>query len=309
MANQPQCTGEISSTSAIILGILNAVSGLAAINGNLMVLVTFFKNHSLRQPCYYLIASLSTIDLLVGVAVNPLYIVLTNVVSWQYREEHLLQLESFFAMSSSMIIMHTLCVMSVERYIAVIYPLRYYSVVTGKRIFIAIVIVWFFGLMLNAVFFALDNEDLPKLWIICGALTGFFPMVIIFYSYGKILKTAREQSRRIAVAENSLSVVSRDDESTVADAERTPGIEAKKAKKNAWTVAIVVLVAIVLSMPVSVVSIMQIVTTDLCRRRYYNRAWMWCASLSLTSSAMDPWIYAMRVREFKASLKRTLCIK
>ena len=307
MANQPQCTGDISSTSAIILGILNVVSGLATISGNLMVLVTFFKNHSLRQPCYYLIASLSTIDLFVGVAVNPLYFLLTNVVPWQYREEHLLQLETFISSSSSMVIMHTLCVMSVERYIAVIYPLRYYSVVTGKRTFVVIAIIWFFGFTLNAISFALDSKDLPKLWIVCGALTGLFPMVIIFYCHGKILQTAREQSRRIAVAESSVSVVSRDDGSAVADKEITPRMaEAKGAKKTAWTVAIVVLVAVVLSMPVSVVSILQIATNDLCRRRHYNRAWMWCTSLSRTSSAVDPWIYAMRIGDFRASLKRTL---
>lgn len=310
MAYQPHCTGEISSASAIILGVLNSFSGLAAIIGNVIVLITFYKNQSLRQPCYYLVASLSAIDLFVGLAVNPLYIALTNFISWQYREEHLLQLESFFAMSSSMIIMHNLSVMSIERYIAVLYPLRYYGVVTVKRCYVAIGIVWLFGFTLNAFYFALGNEDLPKLWIICGALTGLCPMAIIFVCYGKILKAAREQSRRIAVAENSVSAVSRDEISAVADAETTtPVMEAKRAKKTAWTIAIVVVVAVILSMPVSVVSILQIVTTDLCRRRNYNRAWMWGATLSLTSSALDPWIYAMRIREFRASFKRTLSFK
>ena len=309
MGDQPHCSGDISTASAIILGILNAVSGLAAISGNLMVLVTFFKNRSLHQPCYYLIASLSAIDLFVGLTVNPLYILLTNVVPWQYREKHLLQLESFFAMSSSMIIMHTLCTMSLERYTAVIFPLRYYSFVTVKRTVIAAIITWVFGFTLNAFSFALDYQDLPKLWIICGVLTGLVPMAIIFYSYGKIFIAARDQSRRIAVAENSVSVISRDAESTENGAEITPRIEPKKAKKNAWTVGIVVLVAVSLSMPVSVVSVLQIVTSDLCRRRHYNRAWMWAATLSLTSSAMDPWIYAMRIREFRATFKRTLCIK
>ena len=310
MADQQHCTGEISSISATILGILNSVSGLAAITGNVIVLITLYKNQTLRQPCYYLVASLSAIDLFVGLAVNPLYILLTNVVSWQYREEHLLQLESFFAMSSSMIIMHNLSVMSIERYIAIIYPLRYYGMVTVKRSYIAIGIVWSSGFTLNAFYFALGNEDLPKLWITCGVLTGLFPMVLIFACYGKILQTAREQSRRIAVTENSLSAVSRDEESSVVSAETTSSTtEAKRAKKTAWTVAIVVLVAVTLSMPVSVVSILQIATSDLCLRRHYNRVWMWAATLSLTSSALDPWIYAMRIREFRASFKRTLCIK
>ena len=307
MADQPHCTGEISSISALILGILNSVSGLAAVIGNLIVLITFFKNQSLRQPCYYLVASLSAIDLFVGIAVNPLYIMLTNFVSWQYREEHLLQMESFFATSSSMIIMHTLCVMSIERYIAVIYPLRYYSIVTVKRSCISIVIIWVFGFTLKAFYFAVGNENLPKMWIVSGVLTGIVPISIILFCYGKIFQAARKQSKRIAVVESSVSAVSRDEEGAMADTETTRSMEAKRNKKTAWTVAIVVLVAVLLSMPISVVSILQIVTSDLCRRRQYNRAWMWAATLSLASSAMDPWIYAMRIRDFKASFKRTLC--
>ena len=311
MADQLQCTGEISSVSAIILGVINSVSGLAAIIGNLIVLITVIKNPSLRQPCYYLLASLSAMDLFVGIAVNPLYIMLTNFVSWQYREEHLLQLESFFAMSSSMIIMHILSVVSIERYIAVIHSLRYYSVVTVKRSCITIVIVWVFGFTLNSFFFALANEDLPKLWIICGIITGLAPLLVIFFCYGKIFRAARDQSRRIAVAECSVSAVSREKEGTATPQTTgaTRSVEAKRTKKTAWTVGIVVVVAVVLSMPVTVVSVLQIATTNLCRRRHYNRAWMWAATLSLTNSAMDPWIYAMRIREFRAFFKRTLCIK
>lgn len=309
MTGEMQCTGEISSTSEIILGILNSVSGLAAIIGNGLVMITFFKNQSLRQPCYYLVASLSAIDLFVGLAVNPLYIVLTNFVSWQYREQHLLQLESFLDCASSLIIMYTLCVMSIERYIAVLYPLRYYSVVTVKRCCIAIGVVWLFSFMLNAVYFAISNEDLPKMWIVSGVLTGLVPSPIISYCYGKILQAARQQSRRIAVAESSVSAVSRQEDSTVTDgAETTRTMEAKKSKKTAWTVGIVVLLAVSLSMPMSVTSILQIVTSDLCRFRHLNRAWMWSASLALTSSAIDPWIYAIRIRDFKASIKRTLGI-
>ena len=312
MTNPSNCTGEISSISAVILGIFNGLSGLAAITGNIMVLMTFYKNQSLRQPCYFLMASLAAMDLVVGLAVNPLYIVLTNFISWQYREEHLLQLESFFAMTSSMIIMHTLTVMSVERYIAVTYPLRYRTIVTDKRSGIAIATVWTFSFSLNALYFTVSNDDLPKLWITCGVLTGLIPMIVILFCYGKILLAARVQSRRIAVAERCASnSCSRNDEgSTDAGGEKHSLKEAKRARKAAWGVAIAVVVVMFLSMPVSVVSIMQIVfVDDICRFRYNNRIWMWGATLTLLSSALDPWIYAMRIREFKECFKRTMRFK
>ena len=309
MTNPSNCTGEISSISAVILGIFNGLSGLAAITGNLMVLMTFYKNQSLRQPCYFLMASLAVMDLLVGLAVNPLYIALTNFISWQYREEYLLQLESFFAMTSSMIIMHTLTVMSVERYIAVTYPLRYRTIVTEKRSRIAIATVWTFGFSLNALYFTVSNNDLAKLWITCGVLTGLIPMIVILFCYGKILLAARAQSRRIAVAEKcaSNSCSRNDEESTDAGGEKHALKESKRARKAAWGVAIAVVVVMFLSMPVSVVSIMQIVfVDDICRFRYNNRIWMWGATLTLLSSALDPWIYAMRIREFKECFRRSM---
>lgn len=308
MANTSDCTGEISLFSAAFLGILNGMSSLAATTGNVMVLITFFKNQSLRQPCYYLMVSLATMDLSVGLLVNPLYIALTNFVSWQYREEHLLQLESFFAMTSSMIIMHTLTCMSIERYIAVNYSLRYHTLVTEKRSYIAIAIVWSFGFSLNAVFFVTNNDGLPKMWITCGVLTGIVPMIIILFCYGKILRAARSQSRRIADTERCASYSSSQDEvSTDNNSEKRTAKEAKRARKAAWSVGIAIVVVMLLSLPVSVVSIMQVVSMgDVCRFRFNNQVWMWCATLSLISSVLDPWIYAMRIQEFKECFKRTM---
>ena len=309
MTDSSNCTGELSSISAVILGIFNGLSGLAGITGNLMVLITFYKNQSLRQPCYYLMASLAAMEFLVGLAVNPLYIALTNFISWQYKEEHLLQLESFFTMTSSMIIMHTLTVMRIERHIAVTYPLRYRTIVTEKRSGVAIAIVWTFGFSLNVLFFTVSNDDLPKFWITCGVITGLIPLVIILFCYGKILLAARAQSRRIAVVERcSSNRGSRnDEESADAGGEKHAWKESKRARKAAWGVAIAVVVVMFLSMPVSVVSIMQIVAADdICRFRYNSRVWMWSVSLTLLSSAFDAWIYAMRIQEFKECFKRTM---
>ena len=52
--------------------------------------------------------------------------------------------------------------------------------------------------------------------------------------------------------------------------ETARSVEAKRTKKTVWKVAIVAVVEVVLSMPVSVVSVLQFATTDLCRRRQYT---------------------------------------
>lgn len=313
MSDSVNCTGEISRISSFILGILNGVSGFAAITGNFLVLITFIKNQSLREPSYYFMTSLATVDLLVGLVVNPFYVAITNFVSWQYREERLLQLESFLAMTASTIIMHSLTVMSVERFIGVNYPLRYRSLVTEKRSCIAIASVWTFGLSFNSAFFATSNDDLPNMWIACGVLSGLIPMTIILFCYGKILRAARTQSRRIHVAEGCVSNLDMPVDSAEGNRQvdnqlnTSVAKEVRRARKTAWSVAVAIVVVMFLSMPAIVVSIMQIlVSDDVCLFRQNNRVWMWCATLSLVSSALDPWIYAMRIKEFRDCFKRTV---
>lgn len=309
MASSSDCSGEISFFSGLFLGIFNGVSGSAAIIGNTMVLITFFKNQCLRQPTYYLMASLAAMDFLVGLVVNPFYIVLTNFVTWQYREENLLQLESFLDMTSSMTIMYTLTCMSIERYIAVIYSLRYRSVVTGKRSLIAIAVVWFFGFSLNALYFVTNNDNLPKMWVTCGVITGI-AMTIILACYAKIFSAARAQSRRIAVSERcaqSNSTSTQTEEKPDPAVAKRAAKEAKRARKAAWRVGVTVGAVMFLSLPVFVVGIIQVVIMgDLCRFRYYNQVWMWSTTLSLISSALDPWIYAMGIKEFRDCFKRTI---
>lgn len=313
MSDSVNCTGEISRISSFILGILNSVSGFAAITGNFLVLITFIKNQSLREPSYYFMTSLATVDLLVGLVVNPFYVAITNFVSWQYREERLLQLESFLAMTASTIIMHSLTVMSVERFIGVNYPLRYRSLVTEKRSCIAIASVWTFGLSFNSAFFATSNDDLPNMWIACGVLSGLIPMTIILFCYGKILRAARTQSRRIHVAEGCVSNLDMPVDSAEGNRQvdnqlnTSVAKEVRRARKTAWSVAVAIVVVMFLSVPAIVVSIMQIlVSDDVCLFRQNNRVWMWCATLSLVSSALDPWIYAMRIKEFRDCFKRTV---
>ena len=313
MSDSVNCTGEISRISSFILGILNGVSGFAAITGNFLLLITFIKNQSLREPSYYFMTSLATVDLLVGLVVNPFYVAITNFVSWQYREERLLQLESFLAMTASTIIMHSLTVMSVERFIGVNYPLRYRSLVTEKRSCIAIASVWTFGLSFNSAFFATSNDDLPNMWIACGVLSGLIPMTIILFCYGKILRAARTQSRRIHVAEGCVSNLDMPVDSAEGNRQvdnqlnTSVAKEVRRARKTAWSVAVAIVVVMFLSMPAIVVSIMQIlVSDDVCIFRQNNRIWMWCATLSLVSSALDPWIYAMRIKEFRDCFKRTV---
>ena len=164
---------------------------------------------------------------------------------------------------------------------------------TVKRTCIAITSVWFFGFTLNAISFSLDNEDLPKLWVSFGTLTGLFPIVNVFYRYGKLWKL-RITSRGESLPQRTASRFSPETKSA-----------RKLTKTSIPTTAIVVLVAVFLSTPVSAVSILEIGTNDRCRRRLYNRAWIWCVSLFFSSSAVYPWIYAMRLGDFIASLKRT----
>ena len=109
--------------------------------GNIMVIIAIFKFKKLRTCMNLLLANLAASDLLVGFPTAPLYAV--TYISPVLRHNRWLCLFKCMAViasfSSSLL---SLSAISIERFIAVFYPLHYSSWITKKRIKIAILVSW-----------------------------------------------------------------------------------------------------------------------------------------------------------------------
>ena len=93
-----------------------------------------------------------------------------------------------------------LAVISVDRYIAIRYPLRYQVLVTKTRIMISIILAWAvtFMVTINELVLALISESIHSSYsrvnIIVQTVTGSLFIVVILLSYGYIYSETRRQA-------------------------------------------------------------------------------------------------------------------
>ena len=114
------------------------------------------------------------------------------------------------------------------------------------------------------------------------------PLLVICYCYVRIFKKVRAQSRRIGLAPNSSDG-------------RRQAKESAKNRKMALTIAIIIWLFVLLFTPNFVFSVLVFVVTDPCQEM---RDWYWAVLIAFSSSAINPWIYAIRMRGFRKAMKR-----
>ena len=127
---------------------------------------------------------------------------------------------------------------------------------------------------------------LSKLYFSFTIITVLIPMILIIFCSIRNLKAASVQSRRITVnvLQNQEAVKRR-----------------KKNFKAVKTISIVVVLFVVCWLPSLVTSFVHYVGI----KSFFYKVWTPVEALSMTSSAINPWVYCLRNTEFYQALTGT----
>ena len=189
----PVWVGEFKQQS-ISFSAVNILLSITATLGNSLILVALHKESSLHPPSKLLYRCLATTDLLVGLVTQPIYAAYWMSV---VHEHWSLCRFSFYATGVTgyalcTVSMLTLTTISVDRLLAMLLGLRYKEIVTLRRTYIILTIVWV-GCLVAGLFTYLNNRI--GLWyriiIIPSAL------VISVASYTKIFRALRHHQAQI----------------------------------------------------------------------------------------------------------------
>lgn len=177
-----------------------------ALFGNGLVILAFYRFHVLRTVTNYFVVSLAVADIFVASLSMPFWMYFRYLpkipkqdqflktllyYSWQYMD---------ILCSTASIL--NLCMISVDRHLAINSPLTYHSRMTAKRAKSSIFFAWlfaFFCATLSVV--TVVNKIMPtagRVYAIFIAFTAFFiPLLILVVVYSKICCIALRQVRQI----------------------------------------------------------------------------------------------------------------
>ena len=182
----------------IVLLVLNTFLSITAFLGNTLILVALRKESSLHPPSKLLLRSLAMTDLLVGIIVEPLYVVYLMSVKSQrwyicYNVYVALFIASYILCAVSLLV---LTAISVDRLLALWLGLRYRQVVTLTRVYITVIVMWVLPIVATTSY--IWN---PQLLLLLLYIHLSFCLSIIIFSYMKIFFMLRHYQIQVTVAQ------------------------------------------------------------------------------------------------------------
>ena len=272
-----------ASWNVILTVIFGLLISVIACTTNALTLMAVYKKQSLHTVTNYFVAALALSDFFVGFFALPLWV--ARSLLHLGDEAHPLSVcVDCVYVSSVAVSTYNLCAVSLERYIGVLYPLRYNTIVTVFRFKCVAAIICAVSSFIASLRLIIREDDF---WITAVCTVFIFPGVVISYCYFYIFKEVLRQQRTIR--EESGPVI----------------VSYTQNRKAAITVAIVTIVFYLTTFPALAFSIVEVSDKHTsCEENQSSESWgTWALFLTFSNAALNPWIYAARKKEFRDALK------
>ncbi|XP_004603447.1 5-hydroxytryptamine receptor 6 [Sorex araneus] len=294
----------------------------AAANALLIVLIC--TQPALRNTSNFFLVSLFTSDLMVGLVVMPPAMLNALYGRWVLARGLCVLWAAFDVMCCSASILN-LCLISLDRYLLILSPLRYKLRMTPVRALALVLGAW--GLAALASFLPLSLgwhepgqvrapasgqcrllASLPFVLVASG-LTFFLPSGAICFTYCRILLTARKQAVQVASLQTGASQAVDTLQvprisypgSESGDSRRLATKHSRKAMKASLTLGILLGMFFVTWLPFFVANIAQAVCGCISPGLFDILTW-----LGYCNSTLNPIVYPLFMRDFKRALGRLL---
>ncbi|KAK6487321.1 alpha-1A adrenergic receptor-like [Huso huso] len=201
-------TATTSTQRAVMLGLTLGAFILFAVIGNILVILSVVCHRHLRIVTNYFIINLAVADLLLSTTVLPFSATLEVLGYWVFGRVfcNIWAAVDVLCCTASIL---SLCVISVDRYIGVSYPLRYLTMMNKKRGLITLAAVWVLAMVISIGPLLGWKEPDPQDDSVCkiteepgyaifSALCSFYvPLMVILAMYFRVYLAARIETKSL----------------------------------------------------------------------------------------------------------------
>ena len=266
-------------TVIIINCILNAPLMLLSIIGNTLVLTAILRTPSLRLPSTILLCSLAVSDLLVGLIVQPVYISTKLTENGSLLKTMYVMMPS--ASGGSVLIM---TLISVERFLALHYHMRYPNLMTVHRAIYTSVLLWVITFLLSLIsFWKMDA------YYFIAAVGIIVCVLVSTVCYGNIYCIVRKHHRQIHIQRQSVKRMP-------ANLNRSM-LQSMKCAKNTFIFYIVMILCYI---PLFISMFLSAIFPN-----QWIYAWVLADTAAFLNSSINPFLYCWRLRELRAAVVKT----
>ncbi|XP_015737788.1 5-hydroxytryptamine receptor 6 isoform X2 [Coturnix japonica] len=338
--------GNLGSPNASVLGERSLLVGsswvaaflcfiiLLTTAGNFLLILLIVTQRSLRNTSNYFLVSLFMSDLMVGLVVMPPAMLNQLYGHWVLRGDFCSLWCAFDVMCCSASILN-LCVISLDRYLLIISPLKYKLRMTSCRALWLILATWTLAALASFLPIKLGWHKLEfEVWspnvtsrgdeeqcrlvvslpyaLVASCLTFFLPSAAISFTYCRILLAARKQAVQVASLASNVATATADESTEQvphapsqpaagSESRRFANKHSKKALKASLTLGILLGMFFVAWLPFFVTNVTQAVCDCIPAGFFDVLTW-----LGYCNSTMNPIIYPLFMRDFKRAMGKYL---
>ena len=270
-------------TIIIINCVLNAPLMLISILGNALVLAAIIRTPSIRStPHMIMLCSLAVSDFLVGLIAQPVYI------TQQLTEVHsitMLQAVKQTGFSLCGVSLLTMTVLTVDRFLALHYHMRYASLVTESRVKYSLVMIWLTASSVAGLYFL--NERVHSF---LSAAVTIFCLFTCTFSYLRIFCVVRRHQIQIHAHQQAVQSFNAEN-----------NLNMTRLKRSALNTFVFYITLTVCYFPMYV-----LLTLDgLPPHKDRKTQWAFASTLVFFNSCINPFLYCWRLRKLRNAVVKT----
>ncbi len=296
-----QCSQSLEGLSNVyraIFGVLNIIIGLMALVGNLFIFIAIHKNRSLRTKSNCFLISLAMTDFLVGLVLEPIFVV--QMFSASMAENCTLNIaRRFFTALLTGSSMGTIAAISYDRFIHLSKTVLYNENMKMRKVVVIISACWILPLIST---FLKHVGQMEAVYSACIFIYALLTICVILISYFSIIRIVKRKKSEMKDATNDGNMPGRN--TSKRDEKRRLRTETRAAK----AIAMVIIIYCITVLPISVyqgltsVKVISATSIDIGVRLFYSIA----LTISSANSIINPFIYYFRIPGFRETLKKAV---